>query len=64
MDNFSTNAGTGYPEICVTQILTNIFRFLGSVNCDESLQRHCQEIKRVSTKKHKKKITYVQSRQD
>ena len=50
MDNFSTIVGTGCLEICVTQISINIFRILGRVNCDECLQRHCQEIKSVRTK--------------
>ena len=50
MDNFSTIVGTGSLKICITQILINIFKFLGSVNCDECLQRHCQETKNVSTK--------------
>ena len=48
MDNFSTIVGTGCLEICVTQILINIFKFLGSVSCDELLKRHCQEIKSIS----------------
>ena len=39
MDNFSTIVGIGYLEICVTQILINIFKFLGTVYCDECLQK-------------------------
>ena len=61
MDNFSTIVGTGNLEICITQTLINIFKFLGSVTCDECLQKHCQEAKNVSTKNH---ITCIQSRQD
>ena len=37
IDNFSTIVGTGKLEICVTHILINILKFLGSVNCDECL---------------------------
>ena len=36
-DNFSTIIGTGCLEICATQILINIFKFLRRVNCDEYL---------------------------
>ena len=39
MNNFSTIVGTGKREICITQISLNIFKFLGSFNCDECLQR-------------------------
>ena len=51
MDNFSTIDGTGSLEICVIQILINLFKFIGIFNCDdEFLQRHCQESKSISTK--------------
>ena len=61
MDNFSTIIGTGSLKICITQILINIFKFLVSLNCDEFLQRHCQETKKCQ---HQNKITCIHSRQD